>query len=279
MRILANCIRQNIHVWGDECRETLVTEPIVLLHGDMDTGGTWDLVAPQLGRRAIAPDLRGFGKTDRVQPGGYYHFPDYVADLAQLVDALGIDTFHLVGHSMGGTIATLFTGARPARVRSLVVIEGIGPPNDSPEIAPAQMARWLKDLEAKSVTTPATSMDVMIQRLHANHPSIPLSVIATRAAHLVEPANGGLCWAVDPRHLATSPTPFFASVFRAFAARATCPVLFVSGGGSKAPDEAERLSAFARLSRVEIAGAGHMVHWTKPNELARAICDFTARSA
>jgi pimeloyl-ACP methyl ester carboxylesterase len=123
-------------------------------------------------------------------------------------------------------------------------------------------------------------MDDAVTRLRANHPHVPADVLRTRAVHLVKRGDdGALRWAFDPLHRTTSPMPFFASVFRAFAARVTCPVLFVGGGtlGWHPEDEAERLSAFATLERVEIEGAGHMVHWTKPTELSAAILDFFAR--
>jgi pimeloyl-ACP methyl ester carboxylesterase len=53
-------------------------------------------------------------------------------------------------------------------------------------------------------------------------------------------------------------------------------VLFVSGGplGFHPPDEEERLSAFARLERREIESAGHMMHWTRPDEVARLLSSF-----
>jgi pimeloyl-ACP methyl ester carboxylesterase len=77
----------------------------------MDAAASFDLVAPALadaGLRVVAPDLRGFGESDRVAGGGYYHFPDYVADVDALLDG---DVF-VIGHSMGGTIATLLAGTR-----------------------------------------------------------------------------------------------------------------------------------------------------------------------
>jgi pimeloyl-ACP methyl ester carboxylesterase len=85
-----------------------------------------------------------------------------------------------------------------------------------------------------------------------------------------------VAWKFDPMHKTTSPMPFFAKSFEAFARRVACRVLFVSGGalGWHPPDEEERLAAFARLERVELAEAGHMMHWTKPAELVEALVRF-----
>jgi pimeloyl-ACP methyl ester carboxylesterase len=77
-------------------------------------------------------------------------------------------------------------------------------------------------------------------------------------------------------HRTTAPVPFFAKTYAAFAARIACPVLYVTGGplGWRVPDEADRLRAFAHATHVDIDEAGHMMHWTKPAELARALVDF-----
>src|SRR5260221_338038 len=120
----------------------------------MDAGGTWDLVAPAIasaGFRVLAPDLRGFGASSSAPAGAYYHFPDYIADIAALAPN---GPLRVVGHSMGGTAATLFSGAHPERVRSLVLIEGVGPPDNPPEIAPDRMRRWLDQLGTPRVEKP-----------------------------------------------------------------------------------------------------------------------------
>jgi pimeloyl-ACP methyl ester carboxylesterase len=66
-----------------------------------------------------------------------------------------------------------------------------------------------------------------------------------------------------------------------FASRAKCPVLSVSGGpaGWHPPDEDAREGAFAALERVEIQDAGHMMHWTRPEDLSRLLLDFLLRSS
>src|SRR5262245_28460172 len=77
---------------------------LLLLHGYLDAAATWDLCAARLvsaGYSVLALDLRGFGESDRVPPGGYYHFPDYVSDVDAVVrQAFGAEKITLVGHSM-----------------------------------------------------------------------------------------------------------------------------------------------------------------------------------
>ena len=260
---------------------------IVLLHGFMDAAGTWDLVAPTLageGHRVFALDLRGFGAGARAPAGGYYHFADYVFDVADVVDRLAPEeSIAVVGHSMGGTVATLYAGTFPERVSRLAVVEGLGPPDMVPDLAPVRMRAWVdgvRRVRARGGERGSFPRAEALRRLALNHPGVAEEVLASRLLHLLEarPGDGEdrVAWRSDPLHRTTSPTPFFASTFMAFARKVTCPVLFVSGGpkGFHPDDEAERLAAFPDLRSVEIPDAGHMVHWTRPGALAGHLVDF-----
>jgi pimeloyl-ACP methyl ester carboxylesterase len=259
----------------------------VLVHGYMDAAGTWDLVAPSLasaGLRVLAPDMRGYGEGPRVARGAYYHFPDYVADLADIIDAVVPATpaapLFLVGHSMGGTISTLYAGSFPERVARLALLEGLGPPDHPPEASPDRMRQWILDVRGvrargngeKSVGT----LDDAFRRLAVNHSGVSTEVLRTRVPHLVRDlGDGRVAWRFDPLHRTASPTPFYARTLVAFAKKVTCPTLFVGGGptGFHPPDEEERLAAFGSLRRVDIADAGHMIHWTVPAELSRVLLE------
>jgi len=259
----------------------------LLLHGFQDAAASWELVAPHLARaglRVVAPDLRGFGGAPRAPSGSYYHFPDYVADVADIVDAAVApgEPLFVVGHSMGGTVATMLTGTYPERVARLAVLEGLGPPDNPFDVAPDRMRRWIEGVRRQrqpaAQTRPLAGVEEAARRLGVSHPHIARDVLVSRARHLVAPVGDGpeVAWLFDPMHKTTSPFPFYAAALRAFASRATCPVLIVSGGktGYTAPDYDERAGAFARVERAEIADAGHMMHWTKPDELGRALVAF-----
>ncbi|WP_259729627.1 MULTISPECIES: alpha/beta fold hydrolase [Synechococcales] len=116
--------------------------PVVLLHGFPDDLRTWDVVSKQLvsmGYRTIAPYLRGFGET---------HFLDshhsrsgqtgsLASDLIDLVDALGLTQFVLVGHDIGASAALVATPLLSDRVRALVLLS----PDlyDAPGLPPRQL--------------------------------------------------------------------------------------------------------------------------------------------
>jgi pimeloyl-ACP methyl ester carboxylesterase len=254
---------------------------LLLLHGFMDAGATWDLVAPALasaGHDIVAPDLRGFGQSDSVGGGGYYHFPDYVADLAELVDAVAPRRLGIVGHSMGGTIASLYAGAHGARVERLALLEGMGPIATEPAMAIDRMQAWLRGLrEVPKQPKQLSSLTEAIERLQLHHPRVPRDVIESRAKLLTRTDDAGrLYWAYDPLHRTTSPTPFQVDVFKAFLARIECPTLVVSGGtaGWHPPDEAARIACLKHAIQVELPTAGHMMHWTEPRALAERLVGF-----
>jgi pimeloyl-ACP methyl ester carboxylesterase len=261
---------------------------LLLIHGYMDAGGTWDLVAPHLtraGHTLLAPDLRGFGESDPVGAGGYYHFVDYVADIDALVRrTLSADArLGMVGHSMGGTVASLFAGSRPGRLERLALLEGLGPPSMPAAVALDRTRAWLRNLEhLDRVARPLESMDEAVRRLTANHPRVARDVLSTRAKWLTRfDDEGRLVWAYDPLHRSTSPLPFQIEIFESFLAKIECPTLVVGGGpeGFHPEDEAERIAKIPDARTAELPSAGHMMHWTKPDDLGRLLVDFFGGSA
>ncbi|MFI5268663.1 MAG: alpha/beta fold hydrolase, partial [Chloroflexota bacterium] len=104
---------------------------IVFLHGAALTAHTWDLVCLALrGRfRCLALDARGHGDSDWPADKAY-GVEEHVGDVEGLVEALGLDRFVLVGHSMGGGTALAYAGRNSRRLRGLVVVDtGPRPPS------------------------------------------------------------------------------------------------------------------------------------------------------
>ncbi|MEU1278023.1 alpha/beta fold hydrolase [Streptomyces sp. NPDC005805] len=97
-------------------------EPCVLLHGSPLDRHSWDALIPYLARdaRVIAYDLRGHGTAAGAPPA--VSVADYADDLAALLDRLGVDRAHVVGHSFGGEVAQRFALAFPGRVRRLTLL-------------------------------------------------------------------------------------------------------------------------------------------------------------
>jgi pimeloyl-ACP methyl ester carboxylesterase len=120
-------LRLNYVDWGNESAPSML-----LIHGGRDHCRNWDWVAERLRDRfhIIAPDLRGHGDSEWATGGGYNEI-NYVYDIAQLVHQKKMAPVAIIAHSLGGSIALLYSGLYPDTVKKVVAIEGLGP---SPEM-------------------------------------------------------------------------------------------------------------------------------------------------
>jgi pimeloyl-ACP methyl ester carboxylesterase len=117
---------------------------VLLLHGFPDSFLLWRNQVPALvdaGRRVIAPDLRGFGESDRPEAVEAYAIRRSVADMVAVLDALGVERADVVGHDWGAGLAWALAAFVPERVERLVVMS-VGHPNTlrQPSIAQREKA-------------------------------------------------------------------------------------------------------------------------------------------
>ena len=119
--------------------------PLIALHGWQDNSATFELLASLLpDARMIAVDLPGHGLSSSRHREGHYYIWTYVADVLAVADGLNLRSFTLLGHSMGGAIASLFAALYPERVKNLILLDAVGPLTTQPEDAPAQMLKSIR---------------------------------------------------------------------------------------------------------------------------------------
>lgn len=119
-------------------------EPVLLLHGFPDSAELWRHQVPALveaGYRAVAPDLRGYGETDKPADPEDYAPDKILGDLTGLMEAMGLDRAHVVGHDWGAGFAWVLAGAQPERVKSLVAMS-VGHPACLARAGIEQYERW-----------------------------------------------------------------------------------------------------------------------------------------
>ncbi len=280
-RLFANGLHHHVHEWAP-AEGTEPSGVAFMLHGFQDSGASFDRVAPALAAEGMAvycPDLRGYGDTDRIGAGGYYHFPDYVFDVAELIDALSPDApVFLVGHSMGGTIASMLAGSLPERVALLSLLEGVGPPEMPVDLSADRVRAWIEGVrKQRDKPEKPMSLEDAVRRLSTNHPAVDRAVLVERATQLTRETEPGVrVWRFDPMHRTQSPIAYSVERWLSHARRITAPTLVVGGGptGFHPEDEARRIGAIANVRHVEIADAGHMMHWTRPEELSRLLVEL-----
>lgn len=119
--------------------------PVLALHGWLDNAATFTAVAPLLKNiQLIALDLPGHGLSAHRAQGAEYYIWSYVEDVIAVADALNLQQFSLLGHSMGGAVACLVSSLYPERVAKMALLDSMGPMTTSAAQAPAQMSKALR---------------------------------------------------------------------------------------------------------------------------------------
>lgn len=261
---------------------------MVLLHGLMDTAASFAPLVDALGQRLsethrfIAPDWRGHGATAWAALGDYW-FPQYLADLdALLATTVGDRPVTLVGHSMGGQVASLFAGTRGNRVASLIALDSLNVPDSDPAKAPGRYQRWLDAQAHPPAPRNYESMADIGARIGQRYPELSDDQRDFLARHWSESVDGGpRCrMRVDPWHRVAFPYGFRADEAMAIWRSVQAPVLCIDGGQSPAarftPESTmgERRACFASFQRVVLEHCGHMLHLQAPAAVAHAMADF-----
>ena len=275
-------LRYHVRLWG-----SADAPPVFLLHGWMDVSATFQFLVDALQRDwlVIAPDWRGFGLS--TWTGGPYWFPDYVADLDALLDHFTADApARLVGASMGGNVACLYAGIRPARVSALVTLEGFGLAPSEPDEAPTRLTRWLDQLRTNGEPKIHADFDLLAVRLCYNDPLLDPDRARFLARHLGRRRDdGSVELAADPSHRLVNPILYRLEEIMACWLRVAAPVLWVVARESERlkrfvrheDDYRARLACFRDLREIVIDNAGHHLHHHPPERIAREIEDFMPR--
>lgn len=266
----------------------------LLLHGWLDQGSSLSELAEGLSAlgEVFVLDFRGHGHSEWIGRGGYYHFFDYLRDLEELLlrplqgplGALHRSPIWLVGHSMGGAVATLAAGALPERIRGLVLLEGSGPPALPASAALRRSQRWLQDLkrfgEGPRYSDSSERLKARLASLYPRFDAALLERFASEA--MVHEEGKGWRWRYDPLHRCTNPLPFQQEIYIRFASAYPGAVLQIYGEASPLarrddPQVQAREAAFSGVrTQVGIPDAGHMMHLSHAQPCLRAIRSWIA---
>jgi pimeloyl-ACP methyl ester carboxylesterase len=277
-------LRYHCRVWGEASQPKLF-----MLHGWMDVSASFQFLVDALrgGWQVIAPDWRGYGLS-AWGPSDCYWFPDYMGDLDRLLAHFESDqATTLIGHSMGGNIATMYAGVRPDRVARLVNLEGFGMSRSEPAKAPARYAKWMAQLADKPGFRDYADFAELASRMRTGNPRLS----EARSLHLAEhwgrqTAEGRVELRSDPAHKLINPVSYQLEEAMACWRNVAAPVLWIDGAESgtmermriNAGDNEVRKACFRQLSSHTLADAGHMLHHDQPERLAALIEAFLRQS-
>ena len=239
-------------------------EPAIGLHGWLDNANTFDLLAPLLPElNFIAMDFAGHGYSDHRAEGVHYHPLYDMQDVLAVANELNWHQFHVIGHSMGASIASEFAAMFPERVRSAVHIDGFqATGGNTPEnrieqsrlaiekiLNPHQQARVFGDLEA------------MAQRVtQATKQTMDAASVLVERGH--KQVDGGVTWRTDPRIRYPTPLRHSREQIDLLLKNATSPALLIVAeqGDTWYQAEIENARSNHPNLRIERVNGTHHIH-------------------
>ncbi|MFN2556539.1 MAG: alpha/beta fold hydrolase [Nitriliruptorales bacterium] len=248
--------------------------PVLLLHGFPDSSQVWREQIDALGGagyRVIAPDLRGFGRSDKPGKTSAYKMARILRDLDTLLDVLGVERAHVVGHDWGAVAAWAFAGHKAGRVARLVAIS-VGHPRSFVRALPQQALRSLYAAFFQIPVLPEAALRA--GRLKALRAVVPESEVGRYLEDLSRPGalTAGLNW-----YRANGGLWQFASATNYPEVRVATMGIWPTEDpwlGEKQMIGSERYcTATWRYERVE---AGHWVPVTHPHVLNPLLLEFFA---
>ena len=257
---------------------------LLALHGWLDNAASFDRLAPLLSTHfhIVALDLPGHGRSAHRPPGIWYHYIDYLGDVLVAADALGWESFGLLGHSLGGAIASMIAGVAGARIERLLLIEALGPMTLPPEQTLVHLQKSLGERgQVGTLRVFANEAEAAQARMRGNG----LSLSRAAAMALIERGTmavaGGVSWSSDQRLTLTSPVRYTEEQILNVLGGIKAPTLLVLAEPSPPvlSDSmiSRRVTAVPGIHVVRIPGSHHL-HLEDPQPVAAAILEFERRS-
>ena len=262
-----NGLRFHYRDWGNPG-----AQPLICLHGFTSHAHSWDSFAAAMRERyhVMALDQRGHGETDWASD---YHPLRRVEDLEAFVASLGLSGIVLVGLSMGGWTAFMYTARHPSMVERLVIVD------IAPETDPRGIDRILGNLRAPDVFA---QPEEAVALARAQNPRPPEAELRARTLHnLIQREDGSWTWRYDVAlrngRASVSPRPEEAAAMWDSLRNITCPTLLVRGVDSDilSPELAQRmLDTIPNCRLVEVADSGHAVPLENPSGFLEGVRGF-----
>ncbi|XP_008413206.1 serine hydrolase-like protein [Poecilia reticulata] len=278
-------------VWGPDHGR-----PVLCLHGWADNCGTFNKLLPLLPKdfRYFAVDLAGHGCSSHRPPGVLYAFPSYVMDVRRVVDALQLSKFSIIGHSMGGNIAGMFSALYPEMVDALVLLDSYGFLPTDPKEMPRVLRQGLDELiefekKVENKKTRVYTYEKAVERLLAGNPSLTeesAKILLERGLVKVE---GGVLFSRDFRINLTNVVRISLeqSLGLQSSIQASVLVVLAENGFEKMfadSDQKKNISALLQAYRdrhntvVQVPG-DHHVHLNNPEVVAPLVSEFLQNKA
>ena len=277
--------RKIFHLPSLSCKVHALTfgncdKPVILaLHGWLDNAGTFAPLAPLLDNfYIIALDFPGHGLTLLPENSDSLNLHFYVDVISQIIDQLNEKAIILMGHSMGGAVASVYTSLYPSKVSKLILIDVLGPLSSDNLATDPTLETNAKKMQAAAVLASSKfypNFEMMINiRMKANHLTHEQAFELTDRG--VEETAEGFKWRYDPLVAKSSGFYYSESEVLELLSKIHCPVLIIAGteGIFKGREFYQfRLDAIAN-HEIHFIDGHHHIHLEKTDLVYKEIKQF-----
>jgi pimeloyl-ACP methyl ester carboxylesterase len=266
--------RVDVNGVGIEYEVTGQGRPVVLLHGFPDSGRLWRHQVPTLagaGFQVIVPDLRGYGSTGKPSDVEAYSFVYLAGDVLAILDQLGVERAHLVGHDWGAALAWVMGSLVPDRIDHLVALS-VGHPISFRAAGFPQLEKswYLMFFQFEGIAERWLSDNSWANlRDWTKHPDIDAVIADLEANESLTPALSWYRANFAPSALVDPPMEF---------PPIQAPTMGVWSSGDFALTEEQMTGSSGHVSgpwRYErLAGPGHWLQLEAPDQVNRLLIDF-----
>lgn len=258
--------------------DNIVGTPLLALHGWLDNAASFRPMAPMLaGYDFVALDMPGHGRSFHYPADAEYSLFSTILDMLAAADALGWERFAVLGHSMGGAIASLLAAAAPDRVERLFLIEALGPlagaeDTTASRLRDAVTQRRALDSKRKRVfADPEVAVQARMQTNITALDEASSRLLIERGIRVVE---GGYEWSSDTRLTLPTAVRMSEAQIRECLRAIECPVTLLVAEPTPpyftpALREA-RVAHVPQIRSVSLPGSHHL-HMTHPAEVVTAL--------
>lgn len=253
--------------------------PVIALHGWLDNAASFDLVAPLLADHLyiIALDFPGHGLSSHLPDGCYYHFIDGIFYILNVIEALGFQQVHLLGHSMGACLASLIAGIAPEKIISMALIEALGPLSAPAEKCCEQLSRFYQQarkLEDKKDKPWPSLAHAAAARAAKGYLSLELANILCQRG--LQQEGDVWYWRHDKRLLQASPLRLTEAQILSCLDQINAPacLIWATEGFDFCEDAIRKREQCVKNLNIHHLKGGHHVHMEQPIEVANCLNQF-----
>lgn len=251
---------------------------LLAMHGWLDNAASFVPMAPALAAYdLVALDLPGHGRSFHYPSAAEYSLFSTLLDLLAAADALGWERFSVLGHSMGGAIASLLAAAAPERIERLHLIEALGPlaaPEDTAAERLRDAVKQRRALEGKRKRVFDDPEVAVMARMQTSITPLDEASARLLVARGIRAVEGGHEWSSDARLTLPTAVRMTEAQIRDCLRAIRCPVTVLVADPPPPYFQPElrdaRVACVADIRCVSMSGSHHL-HMTHPAEAAAAL--------